>query len=107
VRESDGLAMSSRNSYLNPEERRSALCLKESIDLAEEMVSKGEKKSETILLAVKKLILDYPFTKIDYVTICDPKSMEYKETIEEETLLALAVFVGQTRLIDNCILESR
>lgn len=106
VRETDGLAMSSRNSYLNPEERRAALCLKESIDLTEEMVRNGEKRSETILMAIKKLILDYPFTKIDYVNICDPKTMEDKETIEGERLLALAVFVGQTRLIDNCIIES-
>jgi pantoate--beta-alanine ligase len=100
------LAMSSRNSYLNAEERRSALCLKESIDLAGEMVQDGEKNSEIILMAVRKLILGYPYTKIDYVNICDPKTMEDRDTIEGERLLALAVFVGKTRLIDNCIIEA-
>jgi pantoate--beta-alanine ligase len=101
VREPDGLAMSSRNSYLSPDERRSALCLKKSIDLAYDMVREGEKDVNNIKLAVEKLILGHPFTKLDYIILCHPVTLENTETIEGETLLALAVRVGKTRLIDN------
>jgi pantoate--beta-alanine ligase len=105
VRESDGLAMSSRNSYLSVEERKSALCLKRSLDLAAHMVKEGERSSEALKLAVEDMIHSYPFTHIDYVSLCDPVSLEETETLEEETLLALAVRVGRTRLIDNCVLR--
>jgi pantoate--beta-alanine ligase len=104
VREPDGLAMSSRNSYLTPEQRESALCLKRSLDLAQDMVQRGTKDGKTVKTAVEKLIRNYPFTEIDYVTVCDPVSLEDVERIEGEALLALAVRVGKTRLIDNGIL---
>ena len=104
VRERDGLAMSSRNKYLSPEERVSALSLKKSLDLAKAMVKNGEKDSATIKNAVKELILTHPFTTIDYVTICDPAKLTDMENINGPSLLALAVKVGKARLIDNSIL---
>lgn len=103
-REPDGLAMSSRNSYLNPEERKSALCLKESLDLSGTLVEGGEKDSRRILKAVNDLILSHPYTDIDYTHICDPMTLEDVDKIEGESLLALAVKVGKTRLIDNRLL---
>jgi len=105
VREPDGLAMSSRNSFLNPEERKSALCLKKSLDLAGNLVSRGEHRAEALIQAARELIVAHPFTEIDYVNICDPVTMEDVATVEGEALLALAVMVGKTRLIDNCLLS--
>ena len=102
-REPDGLAMSSRNTYLKPEERKSALCLKKSLDLARDMFRQGEKDAQRMKEAVEKLILSYPFTEIDYISICDPISLEDVDRIEEKALLALAVKVGKARLIDNCL----
>ena len=103
-REPDGLAMSSRNSYLNSEERKSALCLKKSLDLARDMVGKGETRSATIRKAVEELVRSHPYTQIDYVSLCDPVTLDDVETLAGETLLALAVRVGKTRLIDNCVM---
>ncbi len=105
VREADGLAMSSRNTYLTPEERKSALCLKKSIDLAKEMVEKGETDASVIKKKVEELISSYPFTKIQYVSICDPETLEEVSQIKDRALIAMAVFVGNARLIDNAILE--
>ncbi|MFC1883528.1 pantoate--beta-alanine ligase [Thermodesulfobacteriota bacterium] len=104
VREKDGLAMSSRNSYLSPEERNSALCLKKSLDLARKMLNSGERDAQLILKAVKNLIKKHPFTQIDYINICNPVTLEDVDRLEKENLLALAVRVGKTRLIDNCVL---
>jgi pantoate--beta-alanine ligase len=104
VRERDGLAMSSRNKYLSPEERVSALSLKKGLDLAKAMVKNGEKDSATIKNAVKELILTHPFTEIDYVTICDPAKLTDMENVNGPSLLALAVKVGKARLIDNSII---
>lgn len=103
-REPDGLAMSSRNSYLNAEERKSALCLKKSLDLAREMVSKGETQSAAIKKAIEDLVRSQPYTQIDYVNLCDPFTLDDVDNLTGETLLALAVRVGKTRLIDNCVL---
>lgn len=105
VREPDGLAMSSRNEYLSPAERKSALSLKKSLDMAAQMVEEGERDSGVIVSAVRELILDHPFTEIDYVHIVDPLTMEDRSTVHGERLLALAVHVGRTRLIDNCMLK--
>ena len=107
VREQDGLAMSSRNSYLTPEERESALSLKKGLELAGAMVAKGEKDSAKIIGAVRELILNHPFTEIDYVTICSRENLIDIETVDEPALLALAVNVGRARLIDNGILSKR
>ena len=104
VRESDGLAMSSRNRYLSPEQRESALSLKKSLDLAHQLFGQGEKEADKIKTAMQKLILSFPFTEIDYVTICDPITMEDIDTLEDQSLVALAVRVGKTRLIDNALI---
>ena len=104
VREQDGLAMSSRNKYLSPEERKSALSLKKGLDLAKAMARDGEKDSVTIKNVVKELILTHPFTTIDYVTICDPEKLTDIENVNGPSLLALAVKVGKARLIDNSII---
>jgi pantoate--beta-alanine ligase len=103
-REPDGLAMSSRNAYLSPEERKSALCLKKSLDLARRLLLGGERSAAKVKKALEELILGHPYTVIDYVTLCHPVTLEDVETLEAETLLALAVKVGETRLIDNCLL---
>ena len=106
VREPDGLAMSSRNGYLNSEEKKSALCLKKSLDLAHNMVSEGERDVNKIKMAIEKFILTHPFAEIDYITICHPATLKDVENMKEESLLALAVKVGKTRLIDNCLIKS-
>jgi len=107
VREPDGIAMSSRNNYLSPEERTSALCLKESLDLAESMLKKGETSAAPVRKAVEALIRSRESTEIDYVSLCDPVTLEDTDTLGEETLLALAVRIGKTRLIDNRVLRKR
>jgi pantoate--beta-alanine ligase len=104
VREPDGLAMSSRNTYLSAEERRSAVCLKQSLDLARNLVKQGEVQASELIRALEALILGYPHTQIDYVILCDPVTMEDVDFVEKQILLALAVRVGKTRLIDNCLL---
>jgi pantoate--beta-alanine ligase len=103
-REPDGLAMSSRNIYLSGAERKSALALKKSLDLASGMYDRGERDAAKIKAAVEEMILSHPHTEIDYVTVCDPITLEDVETLPGETLVALAVRVGKTRLIDNCLL---
>jgi pantoate--beta-alanine ligase len=107
VRESDGIAMSSRNNYLSTEQRKSALCLKKSLELADEMFSRGETNAENIKKAIEEFILGHAFTKIDYVNLCHPETLEDLETVEPGSLLALAVKVGQTRLIDNVLIGKR
>jgi len=104
IREPDGLAMSSRNVYLTSKQRTSALSLYKSLNIAQEMVNKGEKKAKTIIEAVTTFIQKHPYTKIDYVKLCDPETLEELEEIRGNALLALAVKVGKARLIDNTIL---
>ena len=105
VREADGLAMSSRNKYLNPEERKSALCIKKSIDMAAKMAEKGELSSEKLKTSIKDLIESYPYTDIDYINVCDPETLEDINTLRDKSLLAMAVKVGKTRLIDNYVIN--
>ena len=101
TREPDGLAMSSRNVYLNPEERKSALSLTRSLDLAGDLYEKGERDAISILGKVRARIASYSHTEIDYAQICDVKTMKDVVWIEGECVLALAVRIGKTRLIDN------
>jgi pantoate--beta-alanine ligase len=105
VREKDGLAMSSRNAYLSPDQRASALCLKKSMDLAERMFHDGTTDADLVKSAIESLINSHPFTRIDYVSLCDPSTLEDVRTMGTESLLALAVRVGDTRLIDNCLIR--
>ena len=101
VRESGGLAMSSRNKYLNKDERKSALTLFKALKLAQKLYSNGEKKSSVIIAEVEKLIKRAPFTAIDYIKICDTRTLKDADKIKNQSVIALAVKVGNTRLIDN------
>lgn len=103
-REPDGLAMSSRNVYLSQEERSSALMLVESLKLAQKLYAAGERKASVIIGEAQKLIKSVQYTQIDYVKICNALTMEDIEDIQGETVMALAVRVGKTRLIDNSVL---
>ena len=105
VREADGLAKSSRNTYLSPEERQAALILSKTIKLGEDMVKNGEKNCKVILDAMKKNIETEPLAKIDYVKIVDGLTMQQIETIDRPILCAKAVYIGKTRLIDNFMAE--
>jgi pantoate--beta-alanine ligase len=103
VRESDGLAMSSRNKYLSQEERKQALCLFKAIKRVKELFEKGERDSIKLTDEAKKIIEKEPLASIDYVKIVDIESMEdINGNINKNALIALAVKVGNTRLIDNC-----
>ncbi len=100
IREEDGLAKSSRNTYLNEEERKAALCLSQAVKIGQNMVNEGEKSTKTILHAMIKHIESEPLAKIDYVQAVD-SSMQDVEAVGEDTLFAMAVYIGKTRLIDN------
>ena len=103
IREADGLAMSSRNAYLKEGERKSALSLSRSLETAKELYDNGERKAVNIIGKIKKIIEVHPHTKIDYVKICDTTTMNDLEYLESEAVIALAVQVGVTRLIDNYV----
>jgi pantoate--beta-alanine ligase len=105
VREADGLAMSSRNAYLNPAERRQAVVLSRSLGLAREVVARGERDASAIAAKMRELVLSAHPARIDYVALVDPETLEPIARIRGRTLAALAVVIGQTRLIDNCLLE--
>lgn len=105
VREADGLAMSSRNAYLNPQERLSALCLSRSLTKAEELITGGEKSSQAIINEIYKIIAREHEAKIDYVAVCHPETLEDIKSIESRALIALAVKIGPARLIDNRLIE--
>jgi pantoate--beta-alanine ligase len=101
VREADGLAMSSRNVYLKGSERQSALTLVDGLKLAQNLYSSGERKAKVIIKAVEKLIKSVEHTNIDYIKICDATTLEDVDEIKTEAVIALAIKVGATRLIDN------
>jgi len=103
VREADGLAMSSRNIYLNPEERKATPILYRALCLAEELCKKGEKDAEKIRQRMRALIGKEPLASIDYVSIADPETLEEMETVRTPALISLAVKMGRTRLIDNVV----
>ena len=104
VREEDGLAMSSRNTYLTPDERPIALRLSRSLELARQLVNAGQKDAGAILKAVSDRISEGGGAVIDYARLCNTETIEDVEIVDGPTLLALAVWVGKTRLIDNCVL---
>ena len=105
VREEDGLALSSRNTYLSQEERRAALVLSRSLDEARQMVENGERDAGRIKNRIKEMIDQEPLARIDYVEIVDMDDLDPVNEIENEALAALAVFIGKVRLIDNTILR--
>lgn len=105
VREEDGLALSSRNKYLNPAERQSALVLSQALKLAEKLISAGEKNAEKICQKMVQLIENQPLAVIDYVELRSADSLELLPELQGQVLIALAVKIGKTRLIDNLQLE--
>ena len=104
IREEDGLAKSSRNTYLNPEERKAALILSQSLNEGKKLVEAGEKDASKIKKAITDKINTEPLAKIDYVEVVDWKTLEPVETIDGTILTAIAVYIGKTRLIDNFII---
>lgn len=105
VREADGLAMSSRNAYLSGPERQAALCLSKALHAAAEQVDRGESDALRILAAARRVITDEPLARLDYATLVDLDTLEEVTTVRAPALLALAVNIGKTRLIDNRILK--
>lgn len=105
VREADGLAKSSRNIYLSEEERRQALSLNRSLDLARKLIEAGERSGEKVRGVLMEAIAANPLAEIDYVEVVDAGSLEPAGTLSGEVLIALAVRFGKARLIDNTIVE--
>lgn len=105
VREEDGLAKSSRNTYLSEEERKAALVLSKSIRLGQTLVEDGEQSTEVILDAMKNFIKTEPMARIDYVKAVNGLTMQQIEKVQRPMLVAIAVYIGKTRLIDNFIVE--
>ena len=105
IREEDGLAKSSRNTYLSPEERQAALILSKSLNRGQELIEAGEKDAAVIKKAITEMIETEPLAKIDYVELVDWNTLEPVEKIEGPVLNAIAVYIGKTRLIDNHIYE--
>ena len=105
VREPDGLAMSSRNRNLSAEERQKALSLSRSLEDAKEKIRQGTTATNQLKQSIKDRITAESGSQIDYISICDPISLQEIEEVKGRTLIALAVKIGSSRLIDNCIVE--
>jgi len=105
VRENDGLAMSSRNIYLNAEERQAAIVLFKALSLARHLWQSGEKDANKIRHQMTSLIQKEPLARIDYVSIADANTLEELDVIDRPALASLAITIGKTRLIDNIILK--
>ncbi len=103
VREPDGLAMSSRNTYLNPEERKQAAVLYQALGLAQKLFSQGEKDAKVIRQKMTELIQKQPLADIDYISIADAETLDELEKVKPPALVSLAVKFGRTRLIDNVV----
>ena len=105
VRESDGLAKSSRNSYLSESERAAAVCLYQAIECAQAMIHKGEKSVSVITQTMQELIGKQPLAKVDYIEFVDLATLKSIDLLAQDSLCALAVYIGKTRLIDNFIYQ--
>lgn len=105
IREADGLAKSSRNTYLSPEERQASLVLSRAIRAGKAMVQSGEKDGEKVLAEMKRMISEEPLARIDYVEMVKWDTIEIHHRVDCPILVAIAVFIGKTRLIDNFIQE--
>lgn len=104
VREPDGLARSSRNTYLNPQERQAALCLSKSLAAARQAYASGERDAHRLVQTVMDVLNREPLAKVHYVSCADTNTLEELDTIKEKALISMAVYIGKTRLIDNMIL---
>jgi len=107
VREPDGLALSSRNAYLNPEERKSALIVHRSLQQSQTLFEEGERNSAKLIAAGKQEFARKPNARLDYFEIVDPDSLEPISLISNRALIAVAAFIGNTRLIDNIIVDPK
>jgi pantoate--beta-alanine ligase len=105
VREPDGLAMSSRNAYLDPQERKAALCLSRSLRMAEALARQGERRAKIILERVTGELKKESLARVEYVSLIDAESLQDVDQLERPAVLALAVRIGKARLIDNQILK--
>ena len=106
VREADGLAKSSRNTYLSPAERKAALILSKSLALGKKAVAEGERDASKVVSIITESLQTEPLARIDYVEVVDFENIQRVETISGETLVAIAVYIGKTRLIDNFIVNA-
>jgi pantoate--beta-alanine ligase len=104
VRERDGLAMSSRNTYLNPEERQAALVLSKSLAAAKSAYEKGERNADILRAVMEEIINAEPLARLEYVSCADYDSLEELSVLTGKSLLSMAVYIGSTRLIDNQVL---
>jgi pantoate--beta-alanine ligase len=104
-REEDGLAMSSRNRYLTPDERQAALCIIKSLKRAKALFDSGEREGKKISREVKNSIETEPLSRIDYIKICNANDLKDIDQITQRAVLAVAVNIGKTRLIDNIIFD--
>jgi pantoate--beta-alanine ligase len=105
VREPDGLAMSSRNTYLNPEERKAAVVLYQALTLVQRLWSQGEQDAKKIRQQMTELIQKQPLAQIDYISIADAETLDELDEVRPPALVSLAVRIGKTRLIDNVVVE--
>lgn len=105
IREADGLAKSSRNSYLSADERKAALVLSRALEVAKQLLADGERDAAKIRNAISETIQAKPLVKIDYVELVDARTLQQVDSVERPVLVALAVYIGKTRLIDNFITE--
>lgn len=105
IREKDGLAMSSRNSYLLPEERAGAAIIFQSLQAAQTMIENGERNTKSVIRRMKEIIEQQPLAVIDYISINNADTLDTSLTITGKILILLAVYFGKTRLIDNLLLE--
>ena len=105
IREPDGLAMSSRNARLSPAERQTSLCVSRALNKAAELVSQGERQAVPVLQAVQEIISSEEGIRLDYASLCDPDTLEEVTEVTQPTLLAIAAWVGDVRLIDNRVIR--
>jgi pantoate--beta-alanine ligase len=105
VREPDGLAMSSRNVYLDPEQRKAAIVLSRSLRAAKEAYESGEREADKLRGKLNEVLTSEPLAQVQYVSCSDYDTLEELDTVTGKALLSMAVYVGKTRLIDNIVLE--
>jgi pantoate--beta-alanine ligase len=103
VRDPDGLAMSSRNKYLNSDERTEALAIKKALERAQELYRNGETRAQVLVEEASQVLGNHSRIRTDYVSICDAHTLTEVEDVEGGTVMAIAAFLGKTRLIDNCL----
>jgi pantoate--beta-alanine ligase len=107
VRDADGLALSSRNAYLTPEQRPAALALQHALQVARRIIAKGERSAAKIISNLREVIRAQPGAEIEYIALCHPETLHDLDAVELRTLVALAVRVGRARLIDNALIDLR